>query len=182
VSSSDFNIDSLFEPKSYDSTREWKSSFAFSGYFPTQAAIDSIQVAVSPRTGGSAEVYIGKLYLVVVINKAPVVSNVRPSVYGSSPNVLVQWGYNDPEGDLQDWSFVKVFSVAQYTSLGFNPETSAAVYSQEVASTAESRTIPSLPDGRYRFYVKAADTTSKRYGFWAYSEAEVRNRYIQSVV
>lgn len=181
VASSDFDIDSVLEPKSYASTREWKSSFGFAGYFPSQAAIDSITVAVTPRTGGSEEVVIGKLYLVLVINKAPVVSNVRPSSYANSPNVLVQWTYSDPEGDPQSWYFLKVFSVSQYSASGFNPDTSSAVYSQEVASTATSKTVSSLSDGRYRFYVKSADTTSKRYGYWAYSEAEVRDRYIQSV-
>lgn len=129
------------------------------------------------------EVYIRRLWMRLRLDRAPVVSNVRPLDYASSPNILVSWDYVDPEKDPQEYSWVKAFNLAQYSATGFDPETSPAVYSWWVKSSAQSRTIPSLPDDRYRIYVKAADINSNvRYSFWEFTEVEVRNRYIQSVV
>jgi hypothetical protein len=136
-------------------------------------------------TGSASSVSVEVIHVTprLWINQAPVVSNIRPLDYASSPRVYIYWDYNDPESNQQEYSLVKAFSFSQYSVTGFDPETSPAVYSQQVKSSAPYRTIPNLPDGRYRIYVKAADVYSNvRYGLWAFNELEVRNRYIQSVV
>lgn len=180
-----YDIDGQVFASSYDAVRDWNSTNLISGYYPTQADVDAVnmQMTVAGFTVGATQVSVGEVGLYLLLNQAPVVSNIQPSVYGTSPGLVVSWDYSDPENNAQAWSFVKAFTPAQYGAAGFDPDSSAAAYSAEIRSSVQSRVIPFLADGRYRIYVKVADVDSlKRYGFWKFVEIEVRNRYIQSIV
>lgn len=180
-----YDLDGQVFASSYPAIRDWNSSNLIFSYFPTQADIDAVnmEMTVAGFTVGATQVAVGEVALYLVLNQAPVVTNIKPSAYGTSPGLVVSWGYHDPENNPQNWSLVKAFTVAQYGAAGFDPDASAAAYAVEVKSPSQSRVIPFLADGRYRIYVKVADVDSlKRYGPWSFVEIEVRNRYIQSIV
>lgn len=88
--------------------------------------------------------------------------------------------YSDPDGDVLDGYRVKVFSLAQYSAGGFDPETSSATWDSGLVSqnggTAIAGTIGTpLANGTYRLYGKARNAVlaSGHYTAWAYAQFTV---------
>lgn len=107
--------------------------------------------------------------------------NVAPTVTVTAPTGLVAttirptltWTYADADGNAQERYRAKVFSSAQYSAIGFNPETSTPVWdSGEVVSDAGGAPLPQNLTNltAYRAYVKVSDAGSNgRYSAWAFS-------------
>jgi hypothetical protein len=129
----------------------------------TQAEIDGLSVAIDrdagPGAGNVYEVYVDLIYVEVpgVTVTAPtgtITDTNRPTVIWSTAM--------DSAGGAQTHYEVKVFSAAQYTAGGFDPDTSPATdASGIVASTAAMRQAAAiLADGAYRAYVRVAQTVN----------------------
>ena len=104
------------------------------------------------------------------------------TVVTSTSSPTIEWTYTDSDGDQQDYYQIKVYSTAQYSTVGFNPSTSVPVYdSGEIASGDLSTGITDgtlLVDGTYRIYIRAGKVIAGNilYSDWDY------NQYVQDVV
>lgn len=102
-------------------------------------------------------------------NSAPSVNVISPTgLTGTTPTIV--WTYSDPNLDAQTKYRVRVFSQAQYTAGGFNPDSSTSSWdSGDVNSAATSVVTGTLVSGTtYRAYVKAADSGSGQFGSWSF--------------
>lgn len=147
----------------------------------TQADIDGIRLYA--RTPGGADAYrIYEAYVDVNYNEAPVATVTTPTEGGSVSDTTkppIGWSYADPENDLQERFHVKVYTNADASLGGFNPEdgsigaTGQVVFpvwdSGEVLSGLTSVALPiDLTNGvAYKAFVKVADAGSNgRYSTW----------------
>lgn len=103
-------------------------------------------------------------------------TNVPPTATVTAPTgtVLtttptVTWTYSDPESNPQSQYQVKIFSLAQYSIGGFNPETSPNTWDSGVtAGAATSRVVGTpLVGAVYRSYVKVSDANAG-FGAWSF--------------
>lgn len=99
-----------------------------------------------------------------------VVTAPTGTVVGSSfPNI--EWTMSDPEGEPQGRYRTKVFTAAQYTAGGFNPETSPSTWDSGdvVSAAARNHQVPiELPNlTTYRAYVKVE--SANQWSDWAFS-------------
>jgi hypothetical protein len=103
------------------------------------------------------------------------------SVVSATSSPTLEWTYTDSDGDQQDYYQIKIFSFAQYTTVGFNPVSSVPVYdSGEIASNDLSTGVTDgtlLEDGVYRVYIRAGKVIAGNilYSDWDYSQ------YVQDV-
>lgn len=114
-----------------------------------------------------------KVSLTYYYDEAPVATVTGPAEASSvttTTRPVVTWTYTDPESDAQERYRVKIFTTAQYSIGGFDPETSPNTWdSGEVTSAATSVTcgVDLTNTVTYRAYVKVADVSSNgRYGVW----------------
>lgn len=154
----------------------------------TKAEVDAIECSINhinDLAGGTSTVYVYRLYLQVITNEAPVATVTAPAEGSSVTNTTkptVTWTYSDPESNAQERYRVKIFTDAESSVGGFNPDTGAVgstgmiVFpvwdSGEIYSAGTSVSVPvDLVNGTtYRAYVKVADVGSGgRYGAWDYN-------------
>lgn len=133
----------------------------------TQALIDRLQLRMAGVThadGAYEYPRFYELYVRVQIDTRPVVDTlVAGAIDSSQPTVTFRW--TDTDGDPMVKRQVKVYSLAQYTAGGFNPDTSAATWDsgQVTASLSAGQTSTPVKVGvtlaagtTYRFYVRGA--------------------------
>lgn len=130
----------------------------------TQSSLDALQISLYScgQWFLSAGSDFAEASIDVDYNYLPTVTATQPPEainYTDRNRITGGWTYSDPEGDTQSHYQAKIFTSAQYTATGFDPETSAAFWdSGLVASSVTPGTIDvpvDLPNGTYRFYVKA---------------------------
>lgn len=127
----------------------------------TQAAIDGLSLRVSDLIFDAyfPPFSVSEVYVDVVYNVAPTATGTAlGSVATSRPTFT--WAYSDTEGDPQERFRVKVFSAAQYSAGGFDPNTSTpTVDSGEIYSSATSWACTAdLTNGTtYRAFIFVSD-------------------------
>lgn len=137
----------------------------------SQSDIDLMSMQVFNEVIGS-RLRLHEAYIDVVYNEAPVATVTAPAEAGSVTNdstPAIAWTYTDPESDAQERVRVKVFSQAQYSAGGFDPEISTPTWdSGELFTSALSVDVGViLANGVYRAYVKVSDAgSSGRYSAW----------------
>jgi len=117
---------------------------------------------------------LSEFYMDVDIRNQPVVDTVTVAGNDTSTRPTVSWNYTpNVDNDTQKWYRVKIFDSNQYGAVGFNPETSKAIWdSGEVAGEVTSYTIGTdlVVGSTYKAYVKAAQSfnvTDHWYSAWA---------------
>jgi len=134
-------------------------TYAPDGQVWNQNRLDALFVQVTEygeNSGTVSAVSLLELYVDVVVANKPTIVVTNPSTTATSyPQVT--WTYTDSDGDAQEYYRMKVFTTAQYSASGFDPETSTAFYdSGETASYDLFATaLDLIPNGTYKFYVKA---------------------------
>lgn len=125
---------------------------------------------------GLHSVAIIEAYLDVTHVSTPTVTVTAPVGSSAVSNPTVTW--NETGDSPQSRFQVKVFSQSQYEGVGFDPETSGAVYDSGV-QTGSQRTFTPVENltngGSYRFYVKAAQTvgTVTQWSAWSFSTSTI---------
>ncbi len=143
---------------------------------PGETGNDTVHVFIEAE----ANVELREVYLDVIFNSAPVLSEVGPvdedtGVAGvqvlSSSRPTIGYTYFDADGNAQERRRAKIFTPAQYDAVGFAPETSAAYWDSGEVFSSDHGFAPGVDLGNgqtYRAYVKAGDVGSgSRYGAWA---------------
>lgn len=130
-------------------------------------------ISIQLQAGGTA-VHFVELYLDVTYNEAPVVSAVGPTGSQTTQTPPVVWTYTDPDGDLQERVWVKIFADSVHSAAGFDVDTDVTVRDsgEQFSSdtTWQTGQYQGLSPGVYWAYVKAADAGSAgRYSAWAFS-------------
>lgn len=169
-------------PATYSSAPQTK---AFGGGDWTEALVNTARQSFyqwpAPPVGGP-RYRVHEAYLDVVYNEAPTCTVTGPAdedanvagvqvVNTSFPRI--SWTYADVEGDLQERYRAKVFTSAQYSAGGFDPDVTPATWdSQRIFSSTTYADVPTpLSNGVHRAYVKVADAGSQgRWSAWAYRE------------
>jgi hypothetical protein len=124
-----------------------------------QDRVDSVRVQVTDYKGDGARGFVYELYVDVDLASQPSASVTSPSGSVTDTSVPeVAWEFSDTDGDAQSYYQVKVFTEAQYTASGFNPdETTPAWNSGEVNGSDTSVTVGAyLINGAHRAYVRVA--------------------------
>jgi hypothetical protein len=104
------------------------------------------------------------------------------TVVSTTSSPTIEWTYTDADDDQQDYYQIKIYSAVQYETVGFNPDSSVAIYdSGETASNDVSTGVIDgtlLEDGVYRVYIRAGKVIAGNilYSDWDY------NQYTQDVV
>lgn len=144
-----------------------------------QATIDSLQI-LTYNAGSECDVGYVFANIKYVVKPVTVVNAVTPDPIATSGVAPISWTNTlDSDGGAQSRYWVRVFTQAQYSIGGFNPETSPATYdSGNLTGTATSRNTTALP-GRgqvYRAYVRVGQTfsvgggTTTLYSAWAFDQ------------
>lgn len=154
-------------PVTWDTATDAGGVFSFS---VTDPGLDAATIGLYCTSLSSVRVY--KAWVRVLYLTKPTVNVTAPTGTLTSSNVQVSWSpsfdvHANTSGSLYE---VKVFSQAQYSAGGFDPETSASTIS---ASGSDGSTGvlfgPSLTDGSYRAYVKVASpTVPDQWSDWDY--------------
>lgn len=139
----------------------------------TDAGLDAADLSLSMWMPGQS-VLVYKAWVRVLYLTRPTLTVNAPSGTVSSNKVTVSW---TPSFDVHTSGVpffqMKIFSQAQYSAGGFNPETTPATfYAGSVVQSAATSvsTSQGLPDGTYRAYVKtAAGNAPDHWSDWAYS-------------
>jgi len=133
----------------------------------TQVDIDRLGLNIYTSnwsgSGGSSRIKVFEAAVDVTYNQAPTATGTGPNANVGAARPVFTWTYSDPEGDAQERFRIKVFSAAQYSAAGFDPNTATpAVDSGEIFSSATSWTCNTdLTNGvSYRAYVFVADVGS----------------------
>lgn len=132
----------------------------------TQSGIDNLAINIlHSYDSGAPYQQFAELYLDLVTVARPVVAvtAVAPDPYTASNVVPISWTNTlDFDGGPQVRYRVKVFSLAQYSIGGFNPDTSPSTFdSGDVLSAATvGATVGPLVSATYRAYVKVAQTVN----------------------
>jgi hypothetical protein len=139
----------------------------------TSDAVNGLTVRIA---GNAVAVRFYEVYLDVVYNQQPVVSNITPTGTVSTQQPTIGWTYADPDSDAQERWQVRIFTETQSRAGGFSPGTSAAVADSGTAyygaSGATTWMVPAaLSPGVYRAYVRASDSGSNgRFSDWVNSQ------------
>lgn len=138
----------------------WRSQSPAGGMW-TQTQLDDLEVRLGGVTVpdvayGYPNLY--EAYVDIQVDTQPFLTS--PAFTNTtSTRPKLTWVWNDDDGDTPARYVAKIFTQAQYTAAGFNPDTSAAYWSSgEVASSATSATptIDLTQGSTFRGYVKAA--------------------------
>jgi hypothetical protein len=120
---------------------------------------------------------VSELYFDVDVRTQPTVTGVTETGHTSTTQPTISWTYNtNADGDQQVAYQVKIFSSAQYSTTGFDPDISASTWDSTVlaGSAASLQVGTDLVNGTtYKAYVKAATdfNGSNWYTTWALSSA-----------
>jgi hypothetical protein len=126
-----------------------------------QVDIDGLTIRVGGVTHNSSEYSypnLYELYADIQVDTQPYLTSLTWSNTDST-RPTIGWTFNDDDGDDQEQYLVKVYTAAQYTAPGFDPEVSAAFWSSgTTSSSSKSRQVGTdlIAGTTYRAYVKAA--------------------------
>src|SRR5215207_32255 len=129
----------------------------------------------SQSGGTNTNLRLSEAYLDVDVRDQPTVSAVTVTGQDANTRPTITWTYNpNIDGDRQVAYRVKVFTAAQYSATGFNPDTSLATWDSKDrtgASTSLGVEADLVNGGTYRAYVKAAQdfNGARWYSPWATS-------------
>jgi len=136
----------------------------------TDAGLDGASIGVACSSLSVIRAY--KAWVQVTYFVQPTVTVTAPTGTISTNMIQVEWDRTFDVHATADGSrfVVKVFSQAQYSAGGFDPETSAATLQFSGSSGASSHSFSqALADGNYRAYVKvAAANTPDHWSDWDY--------------
>lgn len=128
----------------------------------TQAQIDGLCALVQwpDWDAGTGPQQIAEVWAELVVASPPVVQNTGPTVAQTvaNPVLTAQYAWGS-DGEAQSAIRWKVFSQAQYTAGGFDPETSTPTYDSGVlytTSTSHTVATPLASGVTYRAYVRGA--------------------------
>lgn len=135
----------------------------------TAADVAFLQQRLNPNAAVTLNWY--EAYADIAYNQAPVVTVTLPSAgFVITPTPTVTWTYYDPESDLQERYWIKVFDAATYGAVGFDPETAIAAWdSTELLGAATSAVVGAqlVNSTTFKAYVKVSDQgSSGRYSAW----------------
>ncbi len=127
--------------------------------------------SVNTRDGGGLESGFASDSLVTA-TAAPVATVTGPlATYYEDSRPVVTWSYTS--GSPQRTWQVKVFDLAAYTAVGFDPATSAATWDSAETASAQARSVrveSVLLNGfTYRAYIRVSDANAL-YSAWSYAE------------
>lgn len=136
-----------------------------------------ILVIVAPATpiGTPSPMRVNDVALVVDIRTAPTVVVTAPTLTQTTAQPVVSWTFAG-DGLPQSAYFVRIFTEAQATTGGFDPNTTPPVWdSGWTAGTATSRQVGiPLSDGSWRAYVIGAQGRN-HFSAWAYSAFQIEH-------
>lgn len=141
----------------------------------SQAQIDSLRYSINQGTVG-LRVYEAALEVQYVTIPVVVVDAVTPDPYTASSVVPVSWVNTlDADGGVQTTYQIRVFTAAQYSAGGFNPDTSDAFWEtadKVFGATTSANIGPLLNSTTYRVYVRAAQTVNSatHWSAWAFDQ------------
>jgi hypothetical protein len=133
----------------------------------TQAIVNGMSAEITwyltDSPAGNFFLRVSELYVIAESNSQPTIT--VPTVTGATVTTNPSWSfaYSDADGDAQSATRVKVFSSAQYTASGFDPETSVATWdSGQLNGAVVSGTVGAglVPGVTYKLYAKAAQAWS----------------------
>jgi len=140
----------------------------------TQTTVNNLRTKVTEYQDSTNRSNVYELYIDVDIATKPTVTVVTPNgTVTTTASPAVSWDYTDTDGDSQSYYQIKVFTAAQYTAGGFDPETSTSTYdSGEIAGSDTDAVVNDLlANGTYRAYVKVAKNINNEpfYSDWGQS-------------
>jgi hypothetical protein len=133
------------------------------------ADVDNLQMKFWKIAASAYPQYVHEVYLDVVYNTSPTATVTGPAegaTITATRTPTVTHTITDPEGDAQTAWQVKLFTQAQFSAGGFDPETSTPAYNSGGLSGAGLSHVvtTAMPNGVYRAYVKSSDASG--YGPW----------------
>jgi hypothetical protein len=146
----------------------------------TDAQLSNIIIAFRrSATGASTNARWRDLWVVCTFAEKPTAASTGPAS-GTSGNVVSSWSHTaGSDGGPQVWYWSRIFTAAQYSAGGFNPETSPYASSSGIeASSTNQHYHPGLAPGTYRHYIKTAQqvyTNQAHWSDWAYSDFTISN-------
>jgi hypothetical protein len=139
-----------------------------------QDRIDGLLVQWTDYGGAGDASTLYEAYVDVDLASAPTTTVTAPTGTITSTTLPdVAWTYADGEGDAQAWYQVRVFSSAQFSVPGFDPEVAAPTWDSGVVSSIDTTTTVGehLVNGVWRVYVQTAKAVNGQpfWSGWAYS-------------
>ena len=143
----------------------------------TKKIVDRLNLHLAWYYGdfGTENLRLSEAYVDVDVRDQPVVSGVTVTGEDASSRPQVAWTYTpNADSDPQVAAHVKVFSSAQYSAVGFDPELSSATWDSGVRAGfggVQIQIAMDLVNGvTYRAYVKGAQDFNGAYWFsdWAF--------------
>ena len=136
------------------------------GWYPASTATGWATAVLNAATMAfntdNAALRVGQLRMEFDMVSTPVVGTVVASPTNTD-RPTISWTYTDADADAQSSAVVKVFSSAQYSAGGFDPDTSTATYST-VVNGAGTTVVPDTAIGVsgfvFRGYVQAISNKS----------------------
>jgi hypothetical protein len=121
-----------------------------------------------PTPGAGVSFY--RYFYTITYTTPPTATVTGPTGTVLAAQPTVTWTYSDPDGAAQSSYRVKIFSQAQYSIGGFDPETSPNTWDSGIVAGAATSQLVGTPlvGANYRAYVKVADATSG-FGLWAFN-------------
>lgn len=144
------------------------SAFIFGGL--TDSGLDGASIILGVGLAWGIKVY--RAWVRVMYLTKPTVTVTAPTSTVSVNRPTVQWtpAFDVHAQSVPHFREVKIFSQAQYSAGGFDPDSSAATVDSGVVSAAGSTFVSSrLADGNYRAYVRvAANNSPDQWSDWDY--------------
>jgi hypothetical protein len=141
------------------------------------ADLNNLQIHAQVPSFSAGNGRLHEVWLYYEFAEIPSVNVDSPTTTQSVSDVEITWTHTPgANGGLQSVYIVKVFSLAQYTAQGFNPDTSIASWNSGVVpSQSQQATAVGLTTGTYRAYVKTAQNvnSTSQYGAWDYTQFDV---------
>lgn len=157
-------------PKEYAGTWRTRSP---DGKELTAARLATQIVQIIDRTPTSftsgQRIRLSEVYMDYIVNRRPTLSGLAMADTTTSTSPLLQYTWNDTDGDTQIKNQVKVYTETQATTAGFNPDITKPIYESGVVSTSstEHRVQTNLVPGvAYRTYVRAAQSLGDLGDWW----------------
>lgn len=140
----------------------------------TDAGLDGATLGVGCLSLSVLRIYKAWVRVCYITKPTVTVNSPSGTIAVNKPSVSFTPTFDVHAQTSSFWRRVRVFSQAQYSAGGFNPETSTATLDSGVRSSADSSWLdlsaPRLADGNYRAYVKvAASNMPDQWSDWAYS-------------
>lgn len=147
----------------------------------TPADVNNIRLRVSDNNGGTSKPIVMRGLIEVAVQTKPTVTITSPSggLHTRTPTVFWQGTFPDaPDGWGQRSYQVKVYTVAEYSAGGFNPDTTpTTIFNSGVVTNGgvTSVQLPTLGNGSFRIYVKVSVDflSADWWSNWAYTNISV---------